>query len=160
METYCESHKFSLKQFHSCVKKVHTLEGLGQTTSSSLVFSRSRNRSKSQLWKPKVLTDEPNSWTWHSGNHPNTVFHVRKSDYGYFSHDHLRHDYRENQVSPGKNSVKTSCRSWTTKPRAFFSFSPSWQRSTMYCICASTWRRTKDICLYTQQFGTVLWSLY
>lgn len=46
-------------------------------------------------------------------------------------------------MSPGKNSTNTSWRSWTSKLRAFFSFSPSWNRSTMYFIWASTWRRAK-----------------
>lgn len=38
---------------------------------NTLVFSRSRNRSKSQEWMPKVLTDEPNGRIWLSANHAN-----------------------------------------------------------------------------------------
>lgn len=36
---------------------------------NTLVFSRSRNRSKSQEWMPKVLTDEPNCRIWLSAKH-------------------------------------------------------------------------------------------
>lgn len=42
------------------------------------------------------------------------------------------------QRSPGKNSTKISCMSWTSKLRAFFSFSPSWNCSTTCCIWAFT----------------------
>lgn len=37
---------------------------------NTLVFSKSRNRSKSQLWMPKVLTDEPNGWIRLSATKP------------------------------------------------------------------------------------------
>lgn len=63
---------------------------------NTLVFSRSRNRSKSQEWMPKLLTDEPNGRIWLSANHPNIVLKVRETIYDYFLHNYhqARQDFR------------------------------------------------------------------
>lgn len=53
---------------------------------NTLVFSRSRKRSKSQEWMPKVLTDEPKGRIWLSVTHPNIMLRPREPIYDNLLH--------------------------------------------------------------------------
>lgn len=56
---------------------------------NTLVFSRSRKRSKSQEWIPKVLTDEPNGRIWLSATHPNIIVKERTNLWQPSAHAHV-----------------------------------------------------------------------